>query len=143
MQTGSGQDVFTVSHHSADEFVSKQDFELLNNQLEKFVRFEALLSRTNIFSSPKVLVSTITAPVSDQPLFNLSDPRATGPVMSLGQDRDKNLEKPKEKKNKGTSKSKGKKAKTVPSLTGNTDVLISDQPFCPPGENICFPYQDG
>ena len=49
--TGSGpQEVFTVSHHSADEFVSKHYFDLLSNQLEeKFARFEALLTHTNIF----------------------------------------------------------------------------------------------
>ena len=34
--TGSSpQEVFTVSHHSVDEFVSKQDFDLLSNQLEE------------------------------------------------------------------------------------------------------------
>ena len=33
---GSGQqEVFPVSHHTADEFVSKQNFDLLSNQLEK------------------------------------------------------------------------------------------------------------
>ena len=57
--TGSGQqELFAVSHHSADEFVSKQDFDLPSNQLEeKFARFEALLTCTNIFSTPKVPVS--------------------------------------------------------------------------------------
>ena len=34
--TGSGQqEAFTVSHHSAEEIVSKQDFDLLSNQLEE------------------------------------------------------------------------------------------------------------
>ena len=117
--TGSSQqEVFAVSHHSADEFVSKQDFNLLSNQLEEtFARFEALLTHTNIFSTPKVPVSTITAPVSEQPFFNLSDPRATGLVRSLGLDEDIQADKPKEKKNIGSGKSKGKKAKTVPSAT--------------------------
>ena len=62
--TGSGsgqQELFTVSHHSADEFVSKQYLDLLSNQLEeKFAHFEALLTHTNIFSTPKVLVFTVT-----------------------------------------------------------------------------------
>ena len=122
--TGSSQqELFTVSHHSADGFVSKQDFDLLSNQLEeKFARFEALFTHTNIFSMPKVLVSTITAPVSEQPFFNQSDPRATAPVRSPGLDEDIQVDKPKEKKNKGSVK-KGKKAKTVPS-----DFIIDDLP---------------
>ena len=121
--TGSGQqELFTVSHHSADEFVSKHDFDLLSNQLEeKFACFEALLTRTNIFSTPKVPVSTITAPVSEQPFFNPSDPRATGLVRSPGLDENIPVDKPKEKKSKGPGK-KGKKTKPVPSSSG-TDVL--------------------
>ena len=128
--TGSGQqEVFAVFHHSADEFVSKQDFDLLSNQLEeKFARFEALLTRTNIFSMPKVPVSTITAPVSEQPFFNPSDPRATGPVRSLGLDEDIQVDKPWEKKNKGSGKSKGKKAKTVPSATSTAELPAPDKP---------------
>ena len=126
---GPNQEVFTVYHHSADEFVSRQDFELLNNQLEeKFARFEALLTRANIFTTPKVPVSTVTAPVSDTPFFSPSDPRATDPVRPPGQDRDKSMEKPKEKKNNDTGKSEGKKAKTVPSSTGNTGSPVSDLP---------------
>ena len=58
---------FPVSDQtSPGDFVSRQDFELLNNQLdEKFARFEALLTRTNIFSTPKMPVSTSQAPISD------------------------------------------------------------------------------
>ena len=128
--TGSGQqEVFIVSHHSADEFVSKQDFDLLSNQLEeKFARFEALLTRTNIFSTPKVPVSTITVPVSEQPFFNPSDPRGTGPVRSPGLDEEIQVDKPKEKKNKGSGKTKGKKAKTVPSATITTKVPVPEKP---------------
>ena len=72
---------------SVGDFVSRQDLELLNNQLEeKFARFEALLSRTNIFSTPKMPVSTIQAPISDMPFINPSpDPGATGPVRPPGQ----------------------------------------------------------
>ena len=48
------QEVFAVSHHTPEDFVSKRDFDTLSNQLEeKFARFEALLTRTNIFSTPK------------------------------------------------------------------------------------------
>ena len=74
--SGSGsQETFQISHHSADEFVSRKDLDVLSNQLEeKFARFEALLSRTNIFSTPKAPVTTMSAPVSDQPFFDPSDP---------------------------------------------------------------------
>ena len=54
----SEQQVFSISHHTPEEFVSKRDFDSLSNQLEeKFARFEALLTRTNIFSTPKAPVS--------------------------------------------------------------------------------------
>ena len=66
-------EVFTVSHHSPSEFVSRQDLNVLSNQLEeKFAWFEALLSRTNIFSTPKLPVSVTHPPVSDKPFINPS-----------------------------------------------------------------------
>ena len=73
---------------STGDFVSRQDFELLNNQLEeKFARFEALLTRTNIFSTPKMPVSTSQAPISDTPFINPSpDPIATGPSNQIAMD---------------------------------------------------------
>ena len=74
--TGSSPAAFGQA--SVGDFVSRQDLELLNNQLEeKFARFEALLSRTNIFSTPKMPVSAIQAPISDTPFINPSpDPRS-------------------------------------------------------------------
>ena len=107
--SGSGpQGSFQISHHSADEFVSRKDLDVLSNQLEeKFARFEALLSRTNIFSTPKIPVTSMSAPVSDQPFFAPSDRRATGPVRPPGPDVE-----PVEKKNKGLGK-KTKKSKPV------------------------------
>ena len=121
--TGFGQqEIFTVSHHSVDEF------DLLSNQLEeKFARFEALLTCTNIFSTPKVSVSTITVPVSEQPFFNPSDPRATGSVRSVGLDKEIQVDKPKEKKNKGSFKSKDKKAKTVPSANITAELPVPEK----------------
>ena len=55
LSSGSGeQQVISISYHTPEDFVSKQDFDTLSNQLEeKFARFEALLTRTNIFSTPK------------------------------------------------------------------------------------------
>ena len=106
--SGSGpQETFQISHHSAEEFVSRKDLDVLSNQLEeKFARFEALLSRGNIFSTPKIPVSTVSAPTSNQPFFDPSDPRATGPVRPPGPDVDLI------QKNKGPGK-KTKKTKAV------------------------------
>ena len=85
---------FAASHHSPSAFVSRQDLNVLSNQLEeKFSQFEALLSRPNIFSTPKLPVSVTDPPVSDKPFINPSDPRAIGPVSPPGQDRDQSLEK--------------------------------------------------
>ena len=129
--TSSGQqEVFTVSHHTVDEFVSKQDFDLLSNQLEeKFARFEALLTRTNVFSTPKVPVSNITAPVSEQPFFNPSDPRATGPVRSPDLDEEIQVDKPKEKKNKLKVPVNQKARKPrLPSATITAELPIPEKP---------------
>ena len=71
-------------------------------------------------------VSTITAPVSEQPFFNPSDPRATSPVRSPCLDEDIQVDKP--KKNKGSGKSKGNKAKTVPSATITAELPVPDKP---------------
>ena len=108
---------------SAGDFVSRQDLELLNNQLEeKFARFEALLSRTNIFSTPKMPVSTIQAPISDTPFINPSpDPGATGPVRPPGQGLEVS---PAVKKHKG--KSKHKKAGKPATSAGSSSQIASD-----------------
>ena len=91
---------FAVSYQSPSEFVSRQDLNALSNQLEeKFARFEALLSRTNIISTPKLPVSVTDPPVSDKPFINPSDPRATGPVRPPGQDMDQSVEKSTKKGN--------------------------------------------
>ena len=108
---------------SVGDFVSRQDLELLNNQLEeKFARFEALLSRTNIFSTPKMPVSAVHAPISDTPFINPSpDPGATGPVRPPGQEL---VVSPAVKKHKG--KSKHKKAVKPAASAGSSDQIASD-----------------
>ena len=82
LASGSGeQQVISISHHTPEDFVSKRDFDTLSNQLEeKFARFEALLTRTNIFSTPKAPVSAGSITTSEQPFFNPNEPGATGPV---------------------------------------------------------------
>ena len=119
--TGSSPAAFGQT--SAGDFVSRQDLELLNNQLEeKFARFEALLSRTNIFSTPKMPVSTIQAPISNTPFINPSpDPGATGLVRPPGQDLEVS---PAVKKRKG--KSKQKKSIKPASSVGASDQIAMD-----------------
>ena len=63
-------------------FVTAQQFEAMNDKwAEQFARFEALLSRGNIFTTPRTAVSTIPSHslVSTQPFINPSA-RHTGPV---------------------------------------------------------------
>ena len=98
-----------------------QDFDNLNNKLEeKFARFEALLTRTNIFSTPKAPVTNTAVTTSEQPFFNPSEPGATGPVRPPASDGQ--ISHPKDAKNKGTGK-KLKKKKTVPTAT-----VVSEAP---------------
>ena len=116
---------FPVSDQtSTGDFVSRQDFELLNNQLEeKFARFEALLTRTNIFSTPKMPVSTGQAPISDTPFINPSpDPRATGPVRPPGQDVEDSAASVKKQK----GKSKHKKSIKPAAAAGSASQIARD-----------------
>ena len=56
---------------SSSDFVSKKDLDKLSDQLdEKFSRFEALLSRGNIFATAKVPVQVSNPPFSDQPFID-------------------------------------------------------------------------
>ena len=100
---------FAVSHHSPSEFVCRQDFTTLSNQLEeKFARFEALLSRGNISSTPKVPVSVVNPPVSDKPFIFPSDPRATGSVRPPGPDSESSFLTLQKGKSSGKTKEKKK-----------------------------------
>ena len=124
---GSGPSPVPVQQH-AGSFVSRQHFDILNNQLEeKFARFEALLSKSNIFSMPKLPVSVENPPFSNTPFINpASDPRATGPVRTPGQ----TSAGPSEKKEKG-GKSKHKKKSKPAAAAGSarqTATSASDPP---------------
>ena len=116
VMAGSGSSPVPLAQQSTD-FVSRQDFEVLNSQLEeKFARFEALLTRINIFSTPKLPVNVENPPVSDTPFINPSfDPRVTGSVGSPGQDTGNGTD----RKDKGLGKSKHKK-KSKPSATAGS-----------------------
>ena len=119
-----GPSPLSFDHHSSGNFVSRQDFEVLNNQLEeKFARFEALLSRTNIYSTPKMPVNVEQPPISDTPFINPSpDPRATGPVRPPGQDQEFSAL----KKQKGVGKSKPKKSSKPAAAAGSASQVAVD-----------------
>ena len=114
---------------STGDFVSRHDFELLNNQLEeKFARFEALLTRTNIFSTPKMPVAKSHATISDTPFINPSpEPRATSPVRPPGQEVEDSA--PSVKKSK--VKPKQKKSITPAAAAGSSTQIATDPIFSP------------
>ena len=67
-------------------FVTTQQFEAMNDKwTEQFAHFEALLSRGNVFTTPKTVVSslptTTSTLISSQPFINPAA-RHTGPVVS-------------------------------------------------------------
>ena len=119
-----GPSPLSLYHHSSGNFISRQDFEVLNSQLEeKFARFEALLSRTNIFSTPKMPVNVEQPPISDTPFINPSpDPRATGPVWPPGQVQEGSAL----KKQKGVGKSKSKKSSKPAAAAGSASQIAVD-----------------
>ena len=123
-QVIAGPSPLSFGHHSSGDFVSRQDFEVLNNQLEeKFDRFEALLSRTNIFSTPKMPVNVEQPPISDTPFINPSpDPRATSPVRPPGPDQEGSAL----KKQKGVGKSKHKKSSKPAASAGSASQVAVD-----------------
>ena len=122
-QAGSSSSTVPLSQQPNRDFVSRQVFDILNNQLEeKSARFETLLTRSNIFSTPKLPVAVANPPVSDTPFINPSDPRATGPVQPPGQD----IETCKDKKDKGVGKSKQSSKPAAAGSSGLTSTSPSD-----------------
>ena len=67
-------------------FVTSVQFEAMNDKwAEQFARFEALLSRGNVFSTPKSSAPVSAHSVlSDQPFLNPSA-QSTGPVVYLAE----------------------------------------------------------
>ena len=110
-------------------YVTSAQFEEMNDKwAEHFARFEALLSRGNVFSTPKSSAPVSSHPVlSDQPFLN-SSARPTGPVVNLAEQDSKvklTETKPKKKSRKST---KGDKSK---------ETVVPDQPV--PASNIPGP----
>ena len=114
-------------------YVTSAQFEEMNDKwAEHFARFEALLSRGNIFSTPKSSAPVSSHPVlSDQPFLNPSA-RPTGPVVNPAEQESKVKLceiKPKKKSRKST---KGDKSK---------DTVVPDQPVSAaniPGPGDCM-----
>ena len=114
---------------SSSEFVSKKDFDKLSDQLdERFSRFEALLSRGNIFATPKMPVQVKKPQVSDQPFIDPSSARATGPVRSPALQESGSDGKPKDKKKHKSSHQKSSKTKPAPvgEATGPVQETVTD-----------------
>ena len=96
------------SQPSISNFVTAEQFSLMNDKwAEQFARFEALLSRGNVFSTPESTVNPISAKmvVSDSP-FIAPAARPTGLVETPAvQEAVTKVKKPKDKKQKKTAKS--------------------------------------
>ena len=122
-QVVAGPSPVSFDQQNSGDFVSHQDFEVLNNQLEeKFARFEALLSRSNIFST-KLPVNVEHPPISDTPFINPSpDPRATGPVRPPGQDPEGTVA----RKEKGVVKTKHRKSSKPAAAAGSASQSAVD-----------------
>ena len=96
------------SQPSTSNFVTAEQFSLMNDKwVEQFARFEALLSRGNVFSTPKTVVNPVSAKVvvSDSPFIALAA-WPTGPVETPAvQEAVTKVKKSKDKKQKKTVKS--------------------------------------
>ena len=92
-------------------FVTSAQFEAMNDKwAEQFVCFKALLSRGNVFTTPKTSASVSSHPVlSDKPFINPSA-RPTGPVVYPAE-QDIKLTKSDAKSKKKSHKSKSEKPK--------------------------------
>ena len=145
VHASSGQSPGPSDMHSSGGFVSRQDFDVLNNLLEeKFAHFEVLLSRSNIFSTPKipVQVQVDNPPVSDTPFINPStDPRATGSVRTPGQKTEVELK----KKTKENQKRKNPNRLLLPGLRNSLllllQTLLSRRMSPVRGLNLLIAYQ--
>ena len=96
------------SQPSTSNFVTAEQFSLMNDKwAEQFACFEALLSRGNVFSTPKAAVNPASSKVivSDS-LFIAPAVRPTGPVETPAvQEAVTKVKKSKDKKQKKTVKS--------------------------------------
>ena len=116
-------------------FVTSAQFEAMNDKwAEHFARFEALLSRGNVFSTPKTSVYESSHPVlSDKPFINPSA-RLTGPVVNPAE-QDVKLTKAQTKSKKKSHKSKSEKPKDTVVAT----PLASTTSIPGPGDDMQEP----
>ena len=130
------------SSKSDTSYVTSDQFSALSDKMaEQFARFEALLSRGNIFSAPKMPVnpmSTHQVP-SDTPFLDPNLARPTGPVwLPAGSEDDKGSDSKHEKKKshkskhrsdkKSDKKSRGHSDKPDKSTNRNVDKVDSHAP---------------
>ena len=97
---------------SDPSYVTSDQFTLSDKMAEQFARFEALLSRGNIFSAPTMPVNPVSSQkvLSDTPFIDPSSARPTGPVwLPAGSEEDKGSDAKHEKKKSHKSKHKSDK----------------------------------
>ena len=121
----------STSH--TQSFVTAQQFEAMNDKwAEQFARFEALLSRGNLFTTPKTTVSSLPSHtlVSSQPFINPSAWHI-GPVVPPA-DQDSVFKKGGESKSKQKGHEPSKSNKARPDV-GPRNTVSSGPAFDIPG----------
>ena len=104
----------STSSDPSVSFVTSTQFEAMTDRwAEQFVRFEALLSRGNVFSIPKSSATVSSHPVlSDMPFIDPSA-RPTGPVVNPAEQDSKVTKTDAKQKKKGHKSKSGKSKDTV------------------------------
>ena len=136
---------------STSNFVTAEQFSLMNDKwTEHFARFEALLSRGNVFSTPKVAVNPVSSKVmvSDSPFIALAA-RSTSPVETPAvQEVVSKVKKSKDKKQKKTVKSDKPVHVDKPAPAGNSSGPegVGQVPVhgkvVPPASSVSVPPED-
>ena len=116
-------------------FVTSAQFEAMDDKwAEQFARFEALLSRGNVFSTPKTSASVSSHPVLSDKSFINPSARPTGPVVNPAE-QDIKLTKAQAKSKKKSHKSKSEKPKDTVIAT----PLASGTSIPGPGDDMQEP----
>ena len=135
---------------STSNFVTAEQFFLMNDKwAEQFARFEALLSRGNVFSTPKAVVNPASSKVivSDSP-FITPAARPTGPVETPAVQEAVTKVKSKDKKQKKTVKSDKPVHvdKPVPAVSSSGLEVVGQVPVhkkvVPPASSVSVPPED-
>ena len=151
MESATAEPTFSAPPQSSSNFVTAEQFSLMNDKwTEHFARFEALLSRGNIFSTPKAAVNPVSSKVlvSDSP-FIAPAARPTGLVETPAvQEAVTKVKKSKDKKQKKTVKSDKPVHVDKPAPAGNASGPEGVGQFpvprkvVPPASSVSVPPED-